>query len=125
MKRSLHADDEVDGITRDGEHGDEAVTLALFLGAYATMELDALGNDGVEEAGHRLRHGIRLRLPEPDRTLDIGQDEGQGAAGKRLGYAPSSHLPILAGSGPRRLMTLTRMRLCQATLSHGSTIAPS
>ncbi len=68
------------GRARERRH--DAVALALFQRPHTTMAAHRIRQQRIMRR-HSLGHRIGLRLPQPRRSLDVGQDKRHGAGGQR------------------------------------------
>ena len=66
-----------DPVRRPGKHGHDRVAFALFHGSNAVVGRDRLVQEGVV-ADDPLPHGIGSDFPLPGRTLNVGEQEGNG-----------------------------------------------
>ena len=67
------------------ESDDEAVTLTLLDGTHTVVRRDELNQCAVERR-YSGGHLVRPRLPQPRRTLDVGQQQRHGA-GRQVAHA--------------------------------------
>ena len=83
--RGLDGERARDGIGCPAEGDDEAVALALFDGAHATVCEDGRG-EYLIEFGHGCGHLVRAGLPQPRRPLDVGEQQRDGSGGKKVAH---------------------------------------
>jgi hypothetical protein len=86
-----------------GERDHKAIALALFDRADSVMGGDRLGHRPVE-AGHGGGHLLGLALPQPRRTLDVGQQQRHRA--RRQSPLTPSSLQSTSGASTRGSISL-------------------
>ena len=86
-----------------GERDDEAVALALLDGPHAVVGGDRVGQRLVEALDGGL-HRLGLGLPQPRRTLDVGQQQRDRSSRKL------AHVSAMSGSLQLVSLMLASMR---------------
>lgn len=91
QRRTLQLQGARHRVGRTGERDDEAITLALLDGPHAAVGGDRF-RQCLVEAFHGGLHRLGLRLPQPGRTLDVGQQQRHGSGWKlaHVYVAPAS-----------------------------------